>query len=185
MLKARHIPNVLTVLRLLLVPPIAWALLQQSYVLALALFLTAGVSDGVDGFLARSFNWQSQFGATLDPIADKLLMITTFFCLAWLGHLPWWLFALILGRDILITGGAVAYQWVTHSLEMHPLLLGKLNTALQIVLVLSLLMHLAFDLLSAKWLAILIAMMALSTVISGAAYVLTWARKATRKSYSA
>ncbi len=178
MLQARHIPNIITVLRVLLVPPVGWAILQGEHRLAFWLFFAAGFSDALDGFLARTFHWQSKFGATLDPIADKSLMIVAFFCLYWVGSVPWWLFAAVLVRDVIIIAGAIAYQFLTHALEMQPLLLGKLNTALQILLVLAVLVHEAFDVFTPTAILAMCVVLLVSTVLSGTAYVLEWSRRA-------
>ncbi len=175
---ARHLPNALTVLRLLLVPPIAWAILHGDYRTAFWLFFAAGFSDGLDGFLARWFGWQSRLGALLDPIADKSLMIVAFYCISWQGLIPWWLFAAVLLRDLIILGGALAYQFVTRDLRMEPLLVGKLNTALQILLVLAVLTHAAYGVLGAGVLAGLVLVLLASTLVSGATYVWVWSRKA-------
>lgn len=177
---ARQIPNIITVFRLLLVPPVGWALLNDHYQLAFWLFFVAGFSDALDGFLARWFHWQSHFGATLDPIADKLLMIVTFYCMAWQSLIPWWLFLAIFMRDLIIIGGALAYQVVTKSLQMEPILLGKLNTFLQIVLVLAVLTHWSYGLVSAELVRWLVLALLASTLASGGAYVWIWSRKARR-----
>ncbi len=177
LLQARQIPNIITVFRVLLVPPVGWALLTEQYQLAFWLFFLAGFSDALDGFLARYFKWQSKFGATLDPIADKLLMIVTFYCMAWQNLIPWWLFLAIFLRDLIILGGAAAYHFVTRSLQMEPILLGKLNTFLQILLVLAVLTYWAYGLVSAELVRWLVLALLVSTLASGAAYVWIWSRK--------
>jgi cardiolipin synthase len=177
--QARYIPNIITVIRLLLVPPVAWAILTGTYHLAFWLFFLAGFSDGVDGFLARQFNWQSRLGATLDPLADKLLMIVSFYCLFWQSIIPWWLFVVVLIRDLIILGGALAYQFVTRALQMEPIFLGKINTALQIFLVIGILIHHSYGFISVGLINFLIVALLLSTMASGTAYVLIWYRKTT------
>ncbi|MGF1642272.1 MAG: CDP-alcohol phosphatidyltransferase family protein [Thiotrichales bacterium] len=180
MLQARDIPNIITIMRLILVPPVGWAILVGEYRLAFWLFFLAGFSDALDGFLARAFHWQSRLGATLDPIADKSLMILAFFCLFWVGLIPWWLFAAVLLRDLVIIGGALAYQYLTHALHMEPLLLGKLNTALQILVVLAILLHLAFGWFAPEWINYMSLLLLATTAISGVAYVIEWGRRARR-----
>jgi cardiolipin synthase len=106
-MRARDIPNLITVGRILLVAPTTWALLQQHYRLALVLFLVAGISDGVDGFLAKHYNWSSRLGALLDPVADKALLVCSYAALTWTGLLPLWLFVLVILRDTVIVGGAM------------------------------------------------------------------------------
>ena len=101
-MKPSDIPNLITVVRILLVVPVAWALLQQQYVIALVLFFVAGVSDGLDGFLAKQFNWTSRLGAILDPLADKALLVTCYAALAWVGLLPVWLLVLVVDDSITV-----------------------------------------------------------------------------------
>jgi len=175
--QAQYIPNVITIIRLMLVPPVAWAILTEGYHLAFWLFFLAGFSDGVDGFLARQFSWQSRLGATLDPLADKLLMIVSFYCLFWQNIIPWGLFVVIAIRDLIILGGAVAYHFVTHALQMQPIILGKINTALQILLVMAILFHYSYGFISVTLINALIASLLVSTMASGIAYVLIWYRK--------
>ena len=134
-LKPRDIPNVITILRIFLVIPVVWALLDGRYTLALWLFAVAGASDGLDGFLAKQFHWTSRLGAILDPLADKLLLVSTFVALGWQGLLPLWLVAVVLGRDVVIVAGAVAYHLLFGSFELHPTLISKVNTFCQILLV--------------------------------------------------
>lgn len=177
MIEPRHIPNIITVFRLLLIPPVAWAILQSHYLLAFWLFFLAGFSDGVDGFLARHYHWQSKLGAALDPIADKILMITSFYCLSWIGVIPWWLFVVVLFRDLIILAGAAAYQWVTRSLTMEPILLGKVNTAIQILLVMFVLTYKAYGIVPLWSIDLLTVGLLISTLASGVAYVVIWTRK--------
>jgi cardiolipin synthase len=175
--QARYIPNVITIIRLMLVPPVAWAILSEAYHLAFWLFFLAGFSDGVDGFLARQFSWQSRLGATLDPLADKLLMIVSFYCLFWQSIIPLGLFAVIAIRDLIILGGALAYHFITRALQMQPIILGKINTALQILLVMAILVHYSYGLISANLINLLVISLLVSTIVSGVAYVLIWYRK--------
>jgi len=106
----RSLPNVLTALRLVLTLPISWAVLTNRFTLALVLFVIAGLSDALDGWLARRFNWQSQLGAFLDPAADKILMGLVFILLAFEQHIAAWFAALVVGRDLVIALGAVTYR---------------------------------------------------------------------------
>tara|TARA_R100000306_G_scaffold62579_1_gene74279 strand:- start:71225 stop:71923 length:699 start_codon:yes stop_codon:yes gene_type:complete len=131
--KFRWLPNAITILRIILVVPIAWLLWQQNYGLALLLFLVAGLSDGIDGFLARRYDWGSRFGAIADPLADKLLMIVTFAMLSVSGVVHWWLTLIVYGRDIMLVSGALAYHYLVGQYEMQPSWLGKLSTFIQIL----------------------------------------------------
>ena len=138
----RHLPNLLTLLRLLLTLPIAWLLLSERFAAALWLFAVAGASDALDGFLARRFGWVSRVGSVLDPLADKLLLVTSYVCLGLSQVLPWWLTLLVLLRDALIVGGALVYRVLVGALQMRPSLLGKASTLAQIILVLAVLLGL-------------------------------------------
>ncbi len=177
-MRASDIPNIITVARILLVLPIAWALLQQYFVLALVLFFVAGVSDGVDGFLAKHFGWTSRLGALLDPLADKFLLVTCYAALAWIGLLPVWLLVLVLLRDVVIVTGAVVYNFHIARLEAEPTLISKLNTLLQILLVLMVIVHQAFTGGRAGWIDVLIYAVTITVIWSGIDYVLIWSRRA-------
>lgn len=177
-MKPEQIPNLVTILRFLLVPPVAVLIVQGEYAWALLLFLIAGLSDGIDGFLARYFDWRTELGAVLDPLADKTLMITTYLLLGLQGHLPWWIAALVVVRDVVIIGGALAYRHVTHRLEMHPSVLSKFNTVVQVTLVLLVLLHLTWYPLDEGLILGLAALMVITTFASGGQYVWVWSRRA-------
>ena len=184
-MKPEHIPNVITVLRFLLVPPVGLLIVQGDYAWALALFLIAGLSDGVDGFLARRFDWRSELGAVLDPLADKSLMITAYLLLGLQGHLPWWIAALVVARDVVIIAGAVAYHRVTRRLEMQPSVVSKFNTVVQIALVLLVLVHLAIYPVDERWIWGLAVLMVATTFVSGAHYVWVWGHRAREEGHRA
>ena len=172
----KHLPNIISVLRIILIVPIISSIWAGNYTLSLILIFIAGVSDGVDGFLARYFNWQSKLGAMLDPLADKILLISLFVVFAFKDLLPFWLMYLVVLRDLIILCGAIAYQVVTKQLEMKPIFISKINTALQIILVLVIALKLA-DIHIADWLLnSMIGLVVLSTVLSGISYVVRWTR---------
>ena len=129
--KSHHIPNLITSLRIVLVAPFLWLLLEARYGAALLLFAIAGISDALDGFLAKHYGWTSELGGILDPIADKLLLLGAILTLGWLNELPIWLVVLILARDILIVGGAISYHFVIAPFQAAPLMISKLNTLMQ------------------------------------------------------
>ena len=178
LLKARHLPNLITGLRILLVAPFLWALLEERYSTALLLFIIAGVSDALDGFLAKYFGWTSELGGLLDPIADKLLLIGAILALGWLNELPGWLVALVILRDLLIVGGAVSYHLLIERFEAAPLMVSKLNTLVQLILVCAVIVHYGMVSLPETLLTSLIVLTALTTVWSGAAYIWQWSRRA-------
>lgn len=173
-----QIPNVLTVMRILLVFPFAYLLLNQSNVAALWVFFIAGVSDGVDGFLARQFQWRSRFGAIADPLADKLLLIVSYLVLAWLHIIPAWLVLLILGRDIVIVVGALLYHYRIKHLNVEPSLLGKLCTFTQIAYVILVLIDLAGYGELGLFVDYGVLLVALVTLLSGVHYIAVWALRA-------
>lgn len=123
--KPRDIPNLITGLRILLVAPFLWLLLKEHYGAALVLFAVAGVSDALDGFLAKYYGWTSELGGILDPIADKLLLLGAILALGWLHELPGWLVMLVLVRDALIVGGAISYHLMIARFQAAPLMISK------------------------------------------------------------
>jgi cardiolipin synthase len=161
-----------------MVLPIAWVLWHQSYSWALGLFIVAGLSDGLDGWIARRFNWTTTLGAMLDPIGDKLLMTTSYLLLGWLGDLPAWLVILVILRDVIIVTGAVFYRFLVGEVVFDAMFVSKLNTVLQILLVLvTLAMLSGLSLVNAVQ-PVLIYMTAVTTTVSGIGYIIVWGRKA-------
>lgn len=171
------LPNLITLARLCAVPATIWLILQQRLDLAFLLFVAAGLSDALDGWLARVRNARSQIGALLDPVADKALLVSVYVTLAAIGLLPDWLAILVVFRDLLIVGGLLLLWMLGHRPLIQPIFVSKLNTALQIALAaLALLAH-GFALPLDPWLTALIWMVAGSTLASGAAYVAGAARR--------
>lgn len=176
------LPNAICVLRMLLVVPVALMLVHGEYVLTLALFGVAAVSDGADGWLAKTFGWTSELGKILDPLADKLLLVTTFVTLAVLGLVPVWLAVVVVARDVLIAGGAIAFQLLYGSPNGQPTLVSKVNTLLQLAFVLAVVAAAAWHRVPDALLIPLGALMFVTTVVSGLDYVLTYSRKAAHAS---
>ena len=141
----RHLPNLLSALRLALAPFAAWAVLHNHDTAALAAFAVAGFSDLLDGYIARRFGFTSLFGAWLDPIADKLLMLFCFLALLTVGAAPLWLVALVIARDVAIAGGALLLKTLNLELRVEPLAIGKATTAALVGYVGIILLLLAFD----------------------------------------
>jgi cardiolipin synthase (CMP-forming) len=173
-----QLPNLICVGRMLLTVPIAAAVLAGAYPLALALFLLAAFSDGLDGFLAKRCGWRSDLGAILDPLADKLLLVTLFIVLALRGRLPYWLAGAAVGRDLVILAGAIAYRIVVGTVKGEPTRISKLNTLLQLMLVLAIILDAAYPLLPAPLITLLGAATFLTTIVSGLNYVLSYSRRA-------
>ncbi|WP_336368532.1 CDP-alcohol phosphatidyltransferase family protein [Marinobacter sp. C2H3] len=174
----RWIPNALTFLRIVLIIPFAGSLLAEHYRQALLIFGAAAITDAVDGFLARHFGWRSRVGAIADPLADKALLITSYLMLTLTAVLPVWLFLVVLARDLLIVGGALAYHVGIGRYEMAPSLPGKINTLVQILVVLSIIILLA-DWPMQPWVVdVGIALVTVSAAVSGGHYLWVWGRKA-------
>jgi cardiolipin synthase len=174
----RHLPNLISALRMVLVVPIVWALLDRHIELAIGLFLVAGVSDAVDGFLAKQFGWASRLGGILDALADKFLLVSTFFCLWWLGVFPGWLVLWVLARDVLIVGGGIVYNVRIGPFVPEPSPVSKLNTFLQIVLAALGVVHLGITPVADWLLQVLMGAVVLTVFFSGAGYVREWTRRA-------
>ncbi|MGM0594794.1 MAG: CDP-alcohol phosphatidyltransferase family protein [Pseudomonadota bacterium] len=180
-MKARHLPNLISILRILLVIPITVLLAQGEYGQVLLLFALAGISDGVDGYLARRFGWRSRLGALLDPLGDKVLLVGVYLVLGWQGLLPWPVVALVMLRDGVIVGGALAYRRLCGELEMAPTRISKFNTAAQIVLGLVVVVQAAGYLpAGGGLLEALIYLVVLTTLWSGGDYVWQWGWRAHR-----
>lgn len=172
------VPNLITIVRLLLVPAMVYLLLEDRYGAALAIFVAAALSDVVDGFLARVFNQHSEIGAVLDPAADKLMIVCTALTLVWLKQLPAWIGALIVLRDAVIVSGFLAYRWLRGHVEMAPTVLGKFNTGLVFAVFTLVLANAAGFVDAGKWLPALYALLAITILASGAQYVWVWSQKA-------
>ncbi|KTD64743.1 phosphatidylglycerophosphate synthase [Legionella spiritensis] len=175
----KHTPNALTFLRLILIIPFLAYLYQRSYVNAFYIFLLAGVTDGIDGWLARHFNWQSLLGSFIDPLADKLLVASSFISLALIGRLPWWLVILVFLRDLTISIGVLAWFWlIQRKIDFEPTRLSKINTTLQLALVTLCLFELAYFEFSNYLVSSLIILTAATTTATYIYYVWSWGRKA-------
>ena len=173
----RHLPNFICLIRIALIWPIAAALHAGEMRTALVLFVAAGVSDGLDGYLAKRFNWTSELGKILDPLADKLLLLTVFVESTWLGLIPWWLTAAVVARDVLIGLGALVYRLWFGPLRGRPTILSKINTALQLLYVMLVMLNAAAGLPPRETLDAAAAVTLATTVLSGLHYVTTFTRR--------
>jgi len=145
-----YVPNLLTLARIGLVPWLVVLLQQQQFVLSLIVFFVAGVTDALDGFIAKRFNAQTYLGSLLDPLADKGLLVSSYIMLSLIGVIPFWLMVIVVFRDLIIVGGYLLMVLFFGSVKMQPLIVSKINT---------------FTLST--------------TVVSGLAYVYIWSVKAT------
>lgn len=174
------IPNLISLLRIVLVVPTVIALTREQYLLALALYTVAGVSDALDGYIAKRFNYHSRLGSIIDPLADKLLLVATYVTLAWLGLLPAWLVVAVVARDLLILGGATALHFFIGRYEMAPSVVSKFNTLAQILLGLIVMFSAGLYPLPDAVLEGLVLVVLVTTVLSGIDYVWTWGTRACR-----
>lgn len=170
------IPNLITLGRVILVPVVFWLLVTNQMTAAFLVFVVAGISDAVDGFLAKRFDWATELGAYLDPLADKLLIVCIFVALGVRGELPSWLVIAVVSRDILIVIGIVLSWFMGHPVEIKPLALSKANTLSQIVLAAVVLADEAFMLKLANVRLVLVWVTAALTLGSLAAYLDAWLR---------
>lgn len=143
-MKLRHLPNLMSFFRLLLIAPFISALVHKHYEVAFYIFVIAGFTDGLDGYLARRFKWQSHIGSLLDPLADKLMVATCYISLALMAKIPWWLTAIVLTRDIVIVSGVAAWEYCIGPIDLSPTFLSKTNTVLQGLIVFVVLFELSY-----------------------------------------
>jgi cardiolipin synthase len=170
------IPNLITLGRILLVPVVVWAIMSNAMWFAFMLFLVAGVSDAVDGYLAKRFNMTTELGAYLDPLADKALIVSIYLTLGINGDIPRWLVILVVSRDILIVGGIMLSWLMGNPLKIKPLLVSKLNTVAQIAFACVVLGSLGFNYEVPVFKLVLMGLVAVLTLLSIAAYLAEWVR---------
>ena len=171
-----NLPNLITLSRILLVPLTVWLLISGLYGFAFIAFVAAGISDGVDGYIARRYNMRTELGAYLDPAADKALLVSVYVTLALLKAIPAWLAILVVSRDVLIIGAFVLSLLMNRPVQVKPLMISKINTAGQILFVVAVLgatsLRLRYE--DALWVSMFI--VAALTAVSGAAYLREWVR---------
>ena len=177
----RFIPNAITIARLLLVLPIAFFVVEGQFLVALVLFALCGLSDGLDGFIARRYDWVTTFGRLIDPLADKLLMIVTTLTLGLLDYFPVMLTVLIISKDLAVLGGVFAYTTLAGFPKIAPTFLGKATTASQILLLLSVLVNLSFDgMVGDAFFLVWFWVVAIMTACDGMSYLWLWTDKLAR-----
>ncbi|QRM32015.1 CDP-alcohol phosphatidyltransferase family protein [Microvirga sp. VF16] len=173
------IPNIITIGRLIIVPIVIVMIMQQRWSAAFILFVVAGISDAVDGFIARKFDMRSEFGAYIDPIADKALLVSIYVTLAIVGAIPSWLAIIVVSRDVMIVA-AVLLSWVmSRPVEIKPILLSKLNTGAQIAFAAFALAANAFGVDLAGLEEVAMVLVATLTIASAGAYLGGWLRHMT------
>ena len=170
------IPNIITLGRILLVPFIVWAIASNQLEIAFAIFIIAGVSDAVDGFLAKRFNMSSELGALLDPLADKALLVSIYMALGIWGAIPRWIVILVVSRDIMIVGAVIVSWLFGKPIPMKPLMVSKLNTVAQVAFAALVLASLGFGFNSTPYDLILMGFVTVFTLLSVSFYLVEWAR---------
>jgi len=173
----QYLPNLISLARLLAVPATVWLILTDRFNSAFWLFVAAGISDALDGYLARRLKSPGVVGAYLDPLADKALLTSVYVALGYAGHMPAWLVILVVFRDVLIIGGAMLYQLLTQHLTMQPLFISKVNTTVQITLAALVLAQLGLGFESHGADVALGYLAAGTTLVSGGAYIAVWGRR--------
>ncbi|MBI3778937.1 MAG: CDP-alcohol phosphatidyltransferase family protein [Gammaproteobacteria bacterium] len=174
MLNISQLPNLITICRIALAPVMILLLKEQQYAASLAVFILAGVSDGLDGLIAKRFNFVSRLGSILDPLADKILLVSSYVMLTLLDQLPFWLMLTVAFRDLLIIGGYLVYTSMVGPVQMRPSWLSKVNTFMQIALVIVILAQQALHWVYRPASDALIYAVTLTTVASGLHYLWTW-----------
>jgi cardiolipin synthase (CMP-forming) len=173
----RHLPNLICLVRLALVWPVAGALAAGNFRVALGLFVLAALSDGLDGYLAKRFNWTSELGKFLDPLADKLLLVTVFIESAWLGLVPWWVTAAAVARDVMIGLGALVFRMWFGPLHGRPTVISKVNTAAQLSYLAGVMFSAAVGFPPREILDALALLTLVTIVLSGYTYMATFTRR--------
>jgi cardiolipin synthase len=174
----RHLPNLICLARIALVWPVVVALQSGEHRLALGLFTVAAVSDGLDGYLAKRFGWTSELGRIIDPLADKLLLMTVFVTATWLGLVPWWLAAAVVARDVMIGLGALVFRLWFGPLHGRPSIISKVNTLMQLGYLVGVMLRAAFGVLPLAMLDVLAVITFVTTVLSGIDFVYAFTRRA-------
>ncbi len=174
-----YIPNLLTLMRIGMVPWLVVLLQNQQFALSLAVFIVAGLTDALDGFIAKRFNAQTYLGSLLDPLADKGLLVSSYIMLSVLGLIPFWLMVTVVFRDVIIVGGYLLMVLFFGSVKMQPLIVSKVNTFTQIAYIVFVLLALAMNSDFSSIQPILSYAVLATSVISGLAYVYIWSIKAT------
>jgi len=172
-----NLPNLISLARLLSVPLTVWLILESQYLAAFWIFIAAGVSDGVDGFIAKRFDARTVLGSYLDPLADKVLLVSVYIALGYKGDLPSWLVILVVSRDFMIIGGSLLLLVLTDSFAVEPLIVSKVNTLVQILLAGLVLAALGYLMNDMGMSTVLIYVATATTLASGAAYLATWWRR--------
>ena len=176
-MRFRWLPNGISIFRIFLILPILFLIDTRQYKIALVFFIVAGLSDIVDGYLAKKYDWRSYIGTFLDPLADKLLISSTFIILAYSGDIPFWLMSAVIFRDICIALGVLFIYFLMEPIRVKPTAISKLNTLLEILFVLFILSKLAYGLPGPSIILLFGSAVLVTVVISGVDYIISWSLK--------
>jgi cardiolipin synthase (CMP-forming) len=171
-----NIPNLITLGRIILVPIVVWAIASSQMEIAFVVFIVAGVSDAVDGFLAKRFNMTSELGALLDPLADKALLVSIYIALGISGAIPRWIVILVVSRDIMIVAAVIVSWLFDRPVQMKPLMVSKLNTVAQVAFAALVMGSLGFGFQPAPYDLILMGLVTVFTLVSVSLYLVEWIR---------
>lgn len=172
------IPNAISLMRIFLIAPIIILFVNNEFGWALGLFIIAGLSDGIDGYIAKKYDWNTRLGAFLDPAGDKLLVAWSFGTLAYLGHIPVWLAVIVIARDVIIVAGSFMYHYLVRRLEGDPTLISKLNTGLEFAFLIFVMSRAGYGWPDDITVTVIGAAVLVTVVISGYDYVSNWIRSA-------
>ena len=173
----KWIPNIISIFRILLILPVLLLIFKSEYQWALFLFLIAGLSDALDGYLAKHFGWRTRVGALLDPVADKLLVAGSYIVLTWLNFIPFWLAMIVVSRDLIIAVGVFIYSFVIEPFEGEATKISKINTFMELLFVLVILSSAAFDWPTNYVITVIGSAVLVTVFISGVDYIISWVRR--------
>ncbi|MGH8308086.1 MAG: CDP-alcohol phosphatidyltransferase family protein [Gammaproteobacteria bacterium] len=179
-MNGRWIPNAISTTRMALVAPVAWSIVQRENEAAFTLIIIAGLSDALDGLLAKRFGWVTHAGAVLDPLADKLFLAGSFIAAVWAGLMPLWVVVIVIARDAIIVTGALVYHWRVGNFKPQPSLLSKVNTFLQLLLVLAVVAQHYSETVPRGVVVALVIAVIITTLTSGVDYFIRWGRRLAR-----
>lgn len=171
---AGNLPNLITLARIFAVPLLVWLIINGGFPAAFWVFVAAGISDALDGFIAKRYGFVTKLGTYLDPMADKALLVSAYITLGHAGYIPVWLVILVVFRDVLIIGGTLLFHILDRPIEMRPFFISKLNTLMQILLIAVLLGNLGVGFPDFGSLPLLGFLVGVTTVLSGLAYMGRW-----------
>jgi cardiolipin synthase len=176
------IPNAISLMRIFLIAQIILLFVYDEFGWALGLFIIASLSDGIDGYIAKKYGWDTRLGAFLDPAGDKLLVAWSFGTLAFLGHIPVWLAVIVILRDVVIVAGSFMYHYLVRRLEGDPTFISKLNTGLEFTFLIFVMFNAGFGWPDETTITVVGAAVLVTVVISGFDYVSNWIRSARSES---